>query len=211
MQPYFIPYAGYFRLFAACDLFVIYDDVQFPKEGWVHRNRLLNKNNEPTWLTLPIQRKPLATRINEIEFLDDANKVWQEQLRKFPIMDIDSQNNPLKELIRNPGNKPLDFIVKGLETVAKILDIPFNVKYSSDLNIGNNLKGQERVLEIVKYFGANEYINAPGGTGLYDAGIFQKNGIELRFLPDYKGSKASILQRLLTEDLKEIREEIYDF
>ena len=95
MQPYFIPYAGYFRLFAACDLFVIYDDVQFPKEGWVHRNRLLNKNNEPTWLTLPIQRKPLATRINEIEFLDDANKVWQEQLRKFPIMDIDSQNNPL--------------------------------------------------------------------------------------------------------------------
>jgi hypothetical protein len=34
MQPYFIPYAGYFRLFAATDLFVIYDCVQFPRRGW---------------------------------------------------------------------------------------------------------------------------------------------------------------------------------
>jgi hypothetical protein len=41
MQPYFIPYAGYFRLFAASDLFVIYDCVQFPRRGWVQRNRLI--------------------------------------------------------------------------------------------------------------------------------------------------------------------------
>ena len=29
MQPYFMPYAGYFRLFAAADLFVALDCVQF--------------------------------------------------------------------------------------------------------------------------------------------------------------------------------------
>ena len=40
MQPYFVPYAGYFRLFAASDLFVIYDCVQFPRRGWVHRNKM---------------------------------------------------------------------------------------------------------------------------------------------------------------------------
>jgi WbqC-like protein family len=42
MQPYFLPYAGYSRLFAATDLFVVYDCVQFPRRGWVHRNRLVN-------------------------------------------------------------------------------------------------------------------------------------------------------------------------
>ena len=56
MQPYFIPYAGYFRLFAASDLFVIYDCVQFPRRGWVHRNRLLDRSGKLRWLTLPLDR-----------------------------------------------------------------------------------------------------------------------------------------------------------
>ena len=42
MQPYFIPYAGYFRLFTGADLFVVCDDVQFPRRGWLHRNKLID-------------------------------------------------------------------------------------------------------------------------------------------------------------------------
>ena len=33
MQPYFFPYAGYFRLFAHVDEFVIFDCVQFRRRG----------------------------------------------------------------------------------------------------------------------------------------------------------------------------------
>jgi hypothetical protein len=59
MQPYFVPYAGYFRLFAASDLFVIYDCVQFPRRGWVHRNRLV-----PLRAAAPPQHEVIASLLD---------------------------------------------------------------------------------------------------------------------------------------------------
>ena len=41
MQPYFFPYIGYFQLINAADKFVIYDDVNYIKQGWINRNRIL--------------------------------------------------------------------------------------------------------------------------------------------------------------------------
>ena len=40
MQPYLFPYAGYFRLLSQVDEFVIYDCVQFPRRGRVHRTEV---------------------------------------------------------------------------------------------------------------------------------------------------------------------------
>ena len=99
MQPYFMPYAGYFRLFASTDQFVLYDDVQFPKEGWVHRNRLLNQNGEPAWLTLPIKRMPLKTKINEIVFNSEAGLLWRERMRKFSSLAEKHQENVLEQKV----------------------------------------------------------------------------------------------------------------
>ena len=41
MQPYFLPYIGYFQLINAVDVFVIYDDVNYIKKGWINRNTIL--------------------------------------------------------------------------------------------------------------------------------------------------------------------------
>ena len=41
MQPYFLPYIGYWQLLNIVDVFVIYDDVNYIKRGWINRNRLL--------------------------------------------------------------------------------------------------------------------------------------------------------------------------
>src|SRR6478672_877532 len=84
MQPYFIPYAGYFRLFAASDLFVIYDCVQFQREGWVHRNRLTDPFGANRWLTLPLEKSPLATPIRDLRFVPDAKEVLGRRLQTFP-------------------------------------------------------------------------------------------------------------------------------
>src|SRR6202011_2722341 len=72
MQPYFVPYAGYFRLFTAADIFVAFDCVQFPRRGWVHRNRLALTPGNSDWLTLPIQKSDRDTRIDELVFAPDA-------------------------------------------------------------------------------------------------------------------------------------------
>src|SRR5262244_1544533 len=72
MQPYFVPYAGYFRLYAASDLFVVYDCVQFPRRGWVHRNRLVDRTGALRWLTLPLAKAPRDILIRDLRFTSDA-------------------------------------------------------------------------------------------------------------------------------------------
>ena len=47
MQPYFLPYLGYWQLLAAADQFVLYDEVNYIKGGWINRNRILI-NGQPS-------------------------------------------------------------------------------------------------------------------------------------------------------------------
>jgi WbqC-like protein family len=68
MQPYFFPYIGYFQLIAAVDVFVVYDDVQFIKNGWINRNRIL-LNKSASWITLPVERGHLQDNINQRHFV----------------------------------------------------------------------------------------------------------------------------------------------
>src|SRR3982074_1250181 len=86
MQPYFIPYAGYFRLFAATDLFVIYDCVQFPRRGWVHRNRLVDASGKERWLTWPMSKVPQQTLIRDLRFAPGAADVFAARLRSFTVL-----------------------------------------------------------------------------------------------------------------------------
>src|SRR5580704_1381643 len=87
MQPYFFPYAGYFRLFAASDLFVFYDCVQFPRRGWVHRNKLIQRNTTSDWLTLPLAKTGRdTTRIMDLRFSENAQEKWAERMAEFPAL-----------------------------------------------------------------------------------------------------------------------------
>ena len=55
MQPYFMPYIGYFQLLHASDTFVLYDNIQYTKKGWINRNRIIQNNNVITF-TIPIKK-----------------------------------------------------------------------------------------------------------------------------------------------------------
>jgi len=71
MQPYFFPYAGYFRLFTHVDEFVIFDCVQFPRRGRVHRCEFVAANGTLEWLTLPLARQSRDVLIRDLEFALD--------------------------------------------------------------------------------------------------------------------------------------------
>ena len=55
MQPYFLPYIGYFQLIKAVDKFVVYDDVNFIKRGWINRNNIL-VNGKAQLFTISLNR-----------------------------------------------------------------------------------------------------------------------------------------------------------
>lgn len=209
MQPYFFPYAGYFRLLAASDLFVIYDCVQFPRRGWVHRNRLTDLTGELRWLTLPLAKAPQDVLIRDLQFLPDAAELLAERLRPFPIISAAPPSTEhVVSALRDIRGTPLDYIEGLLQITASYCELPWRVVRSSSLNVPGEFRGQDRIIEIARRLGASRYVNASGGRELYDAEAFEDAGITLHFLNDYHGPNASILQRILTDDRGELARDI---
>jgi len=208
MQPYFMPYAGYFRLMAAADVFVIYDCVQFPKGGWVHRNRLPDATGQLRWLTLPVQRCPLHTMIEGLEFMPDAADVMRERLRSFPDLLDRLKDDPLQAHLLSFDTRPVDYLVTQLQEVSSRLDLSTQIVKASSLRLNSDEGAADRVMQIVKQLDGDAYVNAPGGRALYEHRSFLDAGIQLHFLCDYPGSSTSILHRLLHEDPQALRNEI---
>ena len=209
MQPYFFPYAGYFRLFAASDLFVIYDCVQFPRRGWVHRNLLVDASGNERWLNLPLEKAPQNVLIRDLRFPPDAGKLLVERLRPFPLTaHCPASIAPIFAALADIQGTPLDHIERLLELTVAYCGLRWQVIRSSTLNVPAEVRSQNRILEIARRLGAKRYVNAPGGRDLYDPAAFDEAGIELRFLTDYTGPKASILTRMLREDRHDLAEDI---
>lgn len=210
MQPYFMPYAGYFRLLAAADLFVAFDCVQFPRRGWVHRNRLRNPGGELAWLTLPIQKSDRdTTRITDLCFREHAQGDWDAECRRFPCLTgLAKRDHELASVAFDLRGTPVEYLIRTLEFVSRRLGIQTKIVRSSNLGVDSTLRAQERIIEILKKVGGDFYLNAPGGRELYSTEAFRAAGITLRFFSEYNGSFGSILERVVLERPSEVLQEI---
>ena len=210
MQPYFLPYAGYLRLFHEVDEFVVYDCVQFPRRGRVHRTEVPGPSGAIEWLTLPLVHQPRDVRIMDLRFAPDARERLGERLDRLPVMR--SPSGPaavrLSDLLRGPLEDVVGFIESGLGLACELLGLPFRVTRSSTLDIDPSVRGQERVLAVAVGRGATTYVNAPGGVALYDAARFRDHGIELRFLAPYEGAYRYLLPALMTVDPEAIAADV---
>ena len=210
MQPYFVPYAGYFRLLLAADLFVIYDCVQFPRRGWVHRNRLPDQHGKLQWLTLPLAKAPQTTAIQDLAFRPGAAAALAGETARFPVLQRpNGRGAGLLEALQSVAGTPVSYIERLLQHCAGQLGLPWRSIRSSTLGIAPEVTGQERILAIAAALRARCYVNPPGGRALYDPARFAAAGIQLRFLPDYPGNPASILGRLLVEAPEQVAREIH--
>ena len=209
MQPYFVPYAGYFRLLLAADLFVIYDCVQFPRRGWVHRNQLPDHHDRLQWLTLPLAKVARDTTIRDLTFRADPAAALAAELPRFPLLaGRQPDRGGLLDALRDTTGTPVDYIERLLARAAALLGLGWRAMRSSSLGIPASVTGEDRILAIAAAVGARRYVNAPGGRALYDPARFAAAGMELRFLPNYDGSHASILARLLAESPDRVAAEI---
>lgn len=210
IQPYFYPYAGYFRLFAAADAVVMFDCVQFPRRGWVHRNRFANAAGDQTWLTLPLIKADRDARIDQLRFPLGAVDAIASQLRRFPILaNAVRSASPLIDRVLDVGDGDvaayLDRCVAG---VTQDLGLGGPALRSSTLGIDPTLRGQDRVIAVVEAMGGTHYVNPSGGRALYDAAGFRRHGIQLGFLTPYGARMDSILSRMLAEPRTSIAAEI---
>jgi hypothetical protein len=180
MQPYFFPYIGYWQLISAVDAFVIYDDVNYIKQGYVNRNSLLI-NGVKAFFTLELSGASSFKLINEIQVGGNRPKLiktLEQNYKKaayftdvFPIVSaiIAFQEHNLGKYL---GNSIIE--------IASFLDLKPRFIYSSDIEKNNTLKGQDKVLAICKNMNSSKYLNAIGGQKLYSKDEFMAKGIELK-------------------------------
>jgi hypothetical protein len=186
MQPYLFPYLNYFQLIAASDVFVLGDDLQYIKSGWINRNRVLD-HNEARMITFPLKRDSFDLGINQRQLsdtFDDESKrlinVLKHHYSRAPCF---PQVMPLLErLIGFPERNLALYIEHAIRGVCTYLHIDTRVVRASDLKLPRILDKQDRVIQTAKLFDATLYLNPMGGMTLYDQDYFSRQGLALKFM-----------------------------
>lgn len=186
MQPYLFPYIGYWQLINAADVFVVYDDIQYTKKGWINRNRIFS-NGKPMLFSIPLKSDSDFLDVKDRIIANNADKVIAKILRQIMSSYIKSPYfsdvYPLIESCFKLKEENLfKYILNSILCVCDYLKLNTKIIVSSELKIDREQKGKDRVIATCKKLNASCYINAIGGMGLYDRECFKSENVELFFL-----------------------------
>lgn len=226
MQPYIFPYIGYFQMIKAVDKFVFYDDVNFIKQGWVNRNRILNSKTDFIFV-VPIEKISSFTLINETRIKQNLYQNWIQKFLK--TIQLNYGKAPyfesifeLIQTILNQNKETIsDLAILSITEISKFLEIKTEFIISSEKYQNSELERQARLIDICKQENASQYINAIGGQVLYTKDAFAKEGIQLNFIKslaiEYKQfdhefvSWLSILDVLMFNSKEEVKKMLTQF
>lgn len=185
MQPYFYPYLGYWQLMNYVDEYIIYDDVNFIKGGWIQRNRI-KINGEAQYFGVKIKKPSQNRKICDHE-MNMTEKDRTDLLKKVQGAYGHAPNYKavaelFEKTVMYDAQGLGDFLEYSNRAIAEYLGITTEIYTASGLKLNHEHGGQQRILDICKSRGYNEYINAIGGTELYNKDEFAAEGIKLSFL-----------------------------
>lgn len=183
MQPYFLPFIGYWQLINSCDYFVIYDNIEYTKKGWINRNRFL-LNGKCETFSLPLKKASDHLHVDQRALAEGfhmgkLHRKWQAAYRKAP--NFDEGMKLIEQATFSPDRNLFNFINYTITSIHQQLGMSSEVIISSSIDIDHSLKSQEKVLAICKALNATDYINPIGGMELYTKDAFWERGIRLHF------------------------------
>jgi len=210
MQPYLFPYLGYFQLINAVDKYVICDDVQYIKNGWINRNNILNDKKQYLF-TFNVKKGEHLELINERFY---CTNMFNNQINKFyNLLTIsyrkakyfDEVFKLITEIFQYNDLNIAKFNSNALKNICKYIGIDTEFINSSEIPQDNMLKRENKVLAINKILLSTQYINAIGGRELYCKETFNKNNIKLNFIKtlkvEYKQFKNDFIPNLSIIDV----------
>lgn len=225
MQPYFLPYIGYFQLMNAVDEFVIYDNIEYTKKGWINRNRIL-VDGKGSYISIPIKKDSDYLSVRERYISDswilERKKILNKVSNSYKKAPYFSKMYPVIEkiILFNETNL-FKFIFHSITTIKEILEIKTPLFISSDIPIDHKLKSVNKIIKIAQYRKANIYVNPIGGVKLYLKETFKEHELLLCFLKtnDFKYKQyeneyvpfLSILDVLMFNSKDEINNLIKDY
>jgi len=188
MQPYFFPYLGYFQLIKNSDIFILLDDVQYIRHGWVNRNRILKPIQDWQYIVAPLQaheQKALIKNINVQNGNEWKNKILRQiehYKKKAPF--YEQTRELLEECLNNNDTSITILNAYCLQKVCSYIKLPLNLKISSLENYDYSRVNSagDWALYICKQIGGEYYLNPIGGQELFNPIQFNQSNIKLNFL-----------------------------
>jgi len=189
MQPSYLPWLGYFDLLLQSDLFLVYDNVQYDKDGWRNRNRIKTANGAQ-WVTVPVLTKGLNRPTNK-EIQINNKEPWAR--KHLMSMKMNYAKAPhfglvypiIEEILSRPWEHLIDLNLGCLKMFCDFLEIKTPVSLVSDLNLSLSEGKTEKLVEICRHMKADEFYEPAAGSQYIDAQQFEASEIKLIF-QDYQ-------------------------
>ena len=207
MQPYFMPYIGYFQAIVAVDKYILYSNLNFIKEAWMNRNRLLMRDGTIVLTTVPLRGKSSNVMIYDVE-IDNAQP-WKTKFLRTVQMCYSrkpyyEEIYPiLVDIMAKEYRLLKDLNAASIITIARSLGITNqietdNTQYLLMEQLLQNIESDysqlpylektrpirkvARVIEMCHRENADHFLNAIGGQQLYSKEEFLQYGIRLNFV-----------------------------
>ena len=207
MQPYFLPYIGYFQLINAVDEFVVYDNIQYTKKGWINRNKFLCNGKEFPF-SIPVKKdkeyldvldRRVAESFDKLKLLNQIKNSYLKSPHFYEVFDL------MDEIINYEDTNLFNYIFNSIEKICNYLEISTNLIISSEIEIDHSLRSEDKVISIVKKLDGKTYINPEGGIDLYSSDNFDSQNLSLKFLSninlEYRQLKNEFIPNLSIIDL----------
>ena len=182
MQPTYLPWAGYFNLINSCDFFVFLDDVQFAKQSWQNRNKILI-GGKSHWLTVPVRRKRLNDKIYNIK-IDDTQKWRMKHIRSikqsYNSHNYYEQLRPILKLLNNTDIQYLSKLnINVIRYISNVLNIDTSKFYLSS-EFKKTGTRSVKLLDIIKELDCDTYLS-PVGSKRYieDDMVLNESGVKV--------------------------------
>jgi hypothetical protein len=188
MQPYFLPYIGYFQLINAVDEFILFDTPQFIRHGWIERNYILKLNGDSCYIKVPLVKQSRNTSIKDMK-INNSTK-WQNKIlaqlthykKKAPY--YKETISLLSLIFKEQTDSIVNLNFVSLNLICEYLDITTPIKIWSEMNIEIDQVNapDEWALNICKKINASTYINPIGGQSFFNKHKYIKSDIKLKFI-----------------------------
>ena len=184
VQPTYIPWYWFFYRVKISDVFILLDDVEFSKNNYFNRNKIVNNKNE-IMLTVPINYKNNSkTLLKDITI--NYNRDWKKKhinsiiqsYSKYPL--FKNFEKDINSIYEKKFEKLIDLNFEIIKYFLKHFNIKTEVFKSTDIKIEGT--ANEKLINLCKYFDADYFIVKPDTENYHPKEIFVQNNIKFQYL-----------------------------
>ena len=185
-QSYYIPWRGYFDMINMADEFIIYDSMQYSKNGFYNRNQIKTPNGQQ-WITIPVKNNHHISEHQTIRETNVVNNNWRKKHWNAILLNyakatyFKEYKNIFEDLYLNSQETCLSNInISFFKIIFDILGIKTKLSLDTDYELVGNRN--ERLINILKQASATTYISSPVAKNYMDLDLFKKANINIEWM-----------------------------